>query len=234
MPIHNENSWTPPLPTRATRLPPLRSRGSCRGALTDTRRNRTLVYESRLKRNVALMLIARRDVVDIHDQPPAVLYVDVEGKPRQHTFDFLAVLADGRKIAIAVKPAEKVEHSRFDEKLALIAAQTPKSFADAAALWTDAHMSRSAVANAELLHSASRDIGLDDQADEAVRDIVRNSTGRWKIADIVSRSGLAGRAFRAVIRLIFLGELTLADEERDQRVDYESIVVATPLCEGAR
>lgn len=66
-------------------------------------------HESELEHRVAVILQARRDVEALHSQYPVVIYVDADGITRNHTFDYFAVLKNGLRIAIAVKPFRKQE-----------------------------------------------------------------------------------------------------------------------------
>lgn len=59
------------------------------------RHPRNVVFESKLEERFLFLMLARRDVHDIWDQPPAVAYRDASGKPRTHTFDYRIVFTSG-------------------------------------------------------------------------------------------------------------------------------------------
>lgn len=144
----------------------------------------------------------------IWDQPDAVDYVDDEGKPRKHTFDFLATLHCGRRIAYPVKPDALVEKSGIQRVLELIREQVGSKFADAYVLRTDEHITKARVANAKLIISS-----LDCRNDEhvaRVRECMAGVVGSVLIADVAARSGLEGHAVRAIACLIWDGVLQLA------------------------
>ncbi|SIT06010.1 TnsA endonuclease N-terminal domain-containing protein [Paracoccus saliphilus] len=206
-------SFTHPLPSKATRKPPARSRASSRGLLPGQTphdpRPRLRYFESKREQDVLYQLLARPDVVDIWDQPPPVEYRAAEGRRKPHTFDFLITLADGRRIAIAVKPAAIVERHGFRETLKRIRAATPLNFADEVVLITEQRYCPSAARNAQKLHDFRRT--PDPEADRIIAELTRDMSGPTPIADLVRRSGLGGRAFRAAFRAIFAGILRAVD-----------------------
>src|SRR3546814_1807648 len=59
-----------------------------------------------------------------------------------HTFDFLVLGKNGRRVAVAVKPESMVDSSGILETLACIEQQMPKRFAHAVRLCTRKHISR--------------------------------------------------------------------------------------------
>lgn len=230
-PSEPDKPFTPPDPSSASRRITLRSKGSLRGSLVTTTDHRQLDYESTIERNAAVVLLARRDVVRLDDQPPAVAIVLPNGAPSHHTFDFRAHLVDGRRIAIAVKDEARAAKHDLEGFLRHIAPQIPRDFADGLALMTERRMSPIIIANAVLLHAVRRD--PPNAADAAIRDIIGTLTGDACISDLVTRSGHGADGFRAVVRLIGTGDITLM---RDERISYASrvAVVARTGGEGTR
>ena len=207
---HQANpSYIRPLPSRASRKPPARSRASSRGHVTGTTSTeptrRVRFFESKREQDALFLLHARADVVDIWDQPPAIRYRDENGKIRAHTFDYLVTLEDGRRIAIAVKPAAIVERTGFRDTLRMIRAATPLSFAQEVVLITEQSYSPSAARNAQKLHEFRRTKDL--EADDVVAALVRDLSGPTSIAELTQKSGLGGRAFRATFRAVYAGLL---------------------------
>ena len=82
----------PPRPSTANRLPPLRSRGSCRGIAVDPRTNRAHVYESILEHDVLKINLTDPRVDEVLDQLPTVAFVSSDGRRRRHTFDIMAII----------------------------------------------------------------------------------------------------------------------------------------------
>lgn len=233
MPLGGSNepdaSFTPPAASTASRTITLRSKGSLRGSLVTTTDHRQLTYESSIERNAAHLLLARRDVVRLEDQPPAVAIVLPDGTPSHHTFDFRVHLVDGRRIAIAVKDEERAAKYDLEGFLRHIAPQIPRDFADGLALMTERRMSPVSIANACLLHAVRRD--PPSMADAAIRDIVGTITGDACIGDLVARSGHGAAGFRAVVRLIGTGDIVLV---RDERIGHASRVAAASRIDGER
>lgn len=192
--------WHPPSPSTGSRRPPLRSRGSTRGSLVDENSQRELVFESRLERGLAEILKVRRDVRQIFDQPPPVIYRNDQGQARTHTFDFLVVTEGGRRQAIAVKPEAKIEPSGIREILAQIEMQVGARFADDYLLRTERHITHDQVFNARLIARSRRSRDSRDIA--AIREIADNLPGSVRIADIVRHSKLGARGFNALVCLI--------------------------------
>jgi hypothetical protein len=141
--------WIGTAASTGTREPDKKNVISFRGAAQHHGDNRKLVVESALEKRVAALLMARNDVVELRDQYPHVWWADADGKLCEHTFDFWVKLIDGRRIAIAVKPAARVRSSRVVQKLRQIAAQGIGDAADEVALITDAYAT----------HDAARDAG---------------------------------------------------------------------------
>jgi hypothetical protein len=192
--------WHPTKLSQASRRPSLRGRGSVRGSLVDIFGRREIVFESRLERGLAEMLLARRDVSDILDQPPPVRYVTADGRTRTHTFDFLARTADGIRLAIAVKPEAKVERSGIQAVLALVREQVGPRFADVYLLRTDRHITPDRVYNARLILRSR--VCRDETDVAAMWAIVDTLPGSFRIADVVIHSKLAARGFNALICLV--------------------------------
>lgn len=208
-----ESSFTRPLPSRATRKPSARSKASSRGHVTGGSPSdaspRLRYFESKREQEVLYLLLARPDVTDVWDQPSPVSYRDATGRKRSHTFDFLITLTDGRRIAIAVKPAARVERQGFRDTLQLIRAATPLSFADEVVLITERSYTPSAARNAQKLHDYRRT--ADPEADQAIADLMQGLSGPTTIAELVETSGLGGRAFRAAFKAIYAGLLRVLD-----------------------
>lgn len=208
--------WRPPAPSRGSRRPSRRSKGSARAIVIGG--NREIHCESNPERKCVLMLLARNDVADVVEQPPAVWFIDADGRNRRHTFDFLVTMTDGTKVAIEVKPLSKVEKYHWRERLRRIAEQV-EGFADRYMLVTEANLPPDAVYNAALLHAVRRDV--QPEHDEQIRQLTADLHGSVTVADLVARSGLEGDGFRAIARLIGAGELIVAGRGR---IDYPTFI----------
>jgi hypothetical protein len=214
-----DDLWSPPAPSLSTRDISARSQGSGRATKIGGVSPRQIRCESGLEAKALTMLLARRDVVDVHEQPTKVTYIDTDQVEREHTFDFLATMADGRKLAIQVKPAEKVQKYGWKALIERIATHGDGT-ADGYLLVTEKQIPPYALHNAKLIRAARR--GARSDHDDVIRGIVVDINGRVKIADIVALSGLEGEGFRAIVRLIDLGELTIMARTR---IDYPALVM---------
>jgi len=215
----DDDIWVPPGESIASRLPPARSKGFCRGSIVDHVANRTLVYESALERDFACILMADRRVEFIHDQPPAVTYGTPDGARHRHTFDFLVRTTSGERIAFAVKPEPRVERSGIERTLAFIRKQAPQ-VADRVSLRTEKRITKTAAANARLILRSRRGRNDDDVAE--VGRFAATLRGAVTIADIVQASKLApARAWTAVVCLIDEGTLELT---RPGLIDHNATV----------
>lgn len=203
-------SFIPPSPSLASRQISLTSRGSYRHTLVDASANRIIRCESRLERNFFIILLARRDISELVEQPPAVKFIDDYGRQHLHTFDGLATTTDGVRIAIDIKPAHRVRPSGLLDVHRAIKAQVGAAFADRYVIRTEEHIHPTDVANSSTVLRARR---LPDRsADIAVRDLADRLTGWCRLGDLVAASEAGASAFDAVVRLIDEGVLTVREQ----------------------
>lgn len=222
-PLLTETGYREPLPSVATRKIPMRSRTSCRGFvpvwLASEQWWRRVVFESQLELMFIQLILSQGNVYDIWEQPPAVRYIKENGKSAQHYFDFLITWMDGSKTAWAVKPFELVQRRKFEQEIALIASQTLKSFANEVRLFTDAGFQRYDAVNAARFQQFSK--SPDPVADDAVAEQISVLEGSTTIACIVEQTGMSGRAYRAVVRAVFRGDLR---QVKGGLIDYPTLV----------
>ena len=205
----DDDFYRPPAPTTAGLMFPARSKQTVRGftlAKTPADKHwRQIISASQGERETCLLLLAMPDLWNIFDQPKTVSFVDVDGKQRTHRFDYLAHFKDGSRVACAVKPYEKVERLNFRSTLAAIKRDLPVGFVDKVMLVTERERHRGELRNAELLNFFRR--CPDEDADDVVADLISRLFGEISIAELISKSGLGARAFRAVFRAIYAGKL---------------------------
>lgn len=146
--------------SHATRSISRRSKASLRGSLVANppgfARPRIIQFESALEYAFLCLTLVRDDIHHIWDQPTAVRYIDAAGHPAKHVFDFLITKSCGERIAVAIKPMQRVIKRNFVSELERIAAATPKQFADRVMLITDQHLDRRAAAEASRQLARSR------------------------------------------------------------------------------
>lgn len=210
-----------PRASRASRKISIGDKGSVSGVLiaNDTK----VWFESQLEYWILLALLARWDVVDVWEQPTPVEYVDDDGVKCTHTFDFLVTLRDGRRIAVAVKPAAKVESTGIKRIVDLIAEQMSPAFAGYVTLVTDKSLTIDDRINAQLIHAVSDDNEPEDDA--VVARLVKKLRGETTVGKLVAASGLDGYGFRAVVRSIGAGHLMLTG---NCVIDDDSVVTRGP------
>lgn len=205
----DDDFYRPPAPTTAGLMFPARSRLTVRGftlAMTPAEQHwRQIISASQGERECCLLLLAMPDLWNLFDQPRTVSYVDIDGKQRTHRFDYLAEFKDGGRVACAVKPQEKVEKLNFRATLGAIKRDLPVGFADKVMLVTERERHRVEVRNAELLNFFRR--CPDIEADAVLADLIDRIVGEISIAELIGKSGLGARTFRASFRAIYSGKL---------------------------
>lgn len=220
----------PPAPPRGTRIPSLRSASQARARLVADGDRHEMRVESGLEYKAAQILLARRDVVDVQEQPAAVSYVDDAGQRHQHTFDFRATMRDGRRVFVEVKPEDIAERIGLNGLLRTIASQVPQGVADRVVHLGERVLTRDAVHDARLIRVVRRD--RHRPAETAVAAIVDGMAGRMTVAEIVRVSGLGAQAFRSVVRAVDDGRLRVVC---GRRIGYgASVVRAGSLADGGR
>ncbi|WFE75239.1 hypothetical protein [Roseinatronobacter sp. S2] len=197
------------LPSRATRKINFRSRVSGRASLVRLRRYDQrlvhLVAESVMEIRCVNLLMSRRDIVDIWDQPAPVKFTRSNGKTGSHTFDYLVKLASGERVAIAVKPYERAFRSGFKHELTRVAEAMPSGFADTVLLHTEQDFPPFLAVNAARMCEYVKN--PDPEADEALLSTAHKIHGRIRLSGLVELSNLGARAHRAAHRLLYDGYL---------------------------
>ncbi len=217
-----------PEPSRATRGISRRSKHSSRGGivvdLPGNKRPRVVQFESKLEQRVLFLYLANHDVVDIWEQPPFIRYRDEAGKRKHHFFDFLVVLKDGRRLALAVKPWKIVQKSDFPRELRRIRAATPKEFAHEVVLVTDRHFTRAEALNAQRFVEFSRSRNPDHQ--KRLEALVRDNEFPRTVGELSQLLNLGGHGFRAVVIAIYEG---LLKTDKRHLIDLDTLVCSGGL-----
>ncbi|NOC46109.1 hypothetical protein [Ruegeria sp. HKCCD7559] len=205
----DDDFYRPPEPTTAGLMFPARSKFTVRGftlAMTPAEMYwRQIISASQHERATCLLALANPNLWNLHDQPRPVSYIDAVGRQRSHRFDYLAEYRDGSKVAMAVKPAERVEKLNFRSALTAIRRDLPKGFADKVCLITERNHHPKEVQNAELLNFFRR--CPDQEADELVADCTIGLTDQLSIGELLDPLDLGARGFRAAFRAIYAGLL---------------------------
>lgn len=213
---HKYESFQPPHKSKATRQLSWRSKASLRGTLVAQLpaddHPRGIVFESKLEQRFLYITLARNDVHDVWDQPPAVIYRNAKGRTQTHTFDYLVTFKTGERTAIAVKPMAKVIKYNFIAELKLISNAMNKQFARRIVLITDQHFTKDEALNAAHYHTFSKVSDL--EADHRVTILARELPGSLPLGVLIAQVGLVGRAYGAIIRAIYNGSLKVNLKER--------------------
>ena len=225
--IFNGTGEQPPLPSRAMRRIAKRSKYSSRGGivvqLPGWARPRVVFFESKLEQRVLFLLLARGDLIDLWEQPPAITYWDEEGRRRTHFFDFLIRLSSGRRVAIAVKPAKRASRIGFVRDLQCIRKAMTKDFADDLVLITDQDFTKAEALNAERYHEFSR--SRNEVAFERLRDAIRSMSFPTSVGALAKSLDAGDQSFRTVFIAIYEG---LLSSDRTMPIDTD-----TPVHRGA-
>lgn len=159
------------------------------------------------------------------EQPAAVSYLDIGGRRRFHTFDFLVFMKNGQRRAIAVKPESRVQSSRIEQTLAAINEQMPRDFADRAYLFTETQIRRGLAANGKLILRHRRSRNEEDM--DAVKRVLQPLHGPIRIREVMEKTGMKARAFGAIVCLFDDGVVNLVD--RGPINEDRSVVLAQPM-----
>ena len=214
--LHNFTPFQPPHKSRATRQLSWRSKASLRGTLVAQLpaddHPRGIVFESKLEQRFLYITLARNDVHDVWDQPPAVIYWNAKGRTQTHTFDYLVTFKNGERVAIAVKPMAKVIKYNFIAELKMISNAMNKKFASRIVLITDQHFTKEEALNAAHYHTFSKI--SDPEADHRVAILASDLSSSSPLSVLMAQVGLEGRAYGAIVRAIYNGLLQVNLKER--------------------
>ena len=187
---------------------------------------------------VRTMLALRPDVIEVEEQLPPIPYTDDNGRQRQHFFDFRITMADGRRVAVAVKSEARARRGGFRKVLRQIGRATPKSVADGILLITDQMIPAELRSFASAVESARADIvhrpaeaASDDAAAEKV---IATMAGAWTIGHLLRAIALPdGRGLRAIIRAIASGRLSMPDGYRLDEAEFVRSQALTRISSAA-
>lgn len=208
-------SFDSPLPSTANRATAISSKGHFCGQMVigdGTGRSgvagaqpRIVQLESYLEYSWCLCFSVRTDVADIREQV-AFEWHDEDGECHTHYFDLVLTMVDGRRIGCAVRPAARAS-ARFMRQMSQIATQARASrFVDDVRLLTDEALVQTEIHNAKILHAMRMP---DPKADALAMKTVAAMTGAETLQNLTDRMGLNSNGFRALLRMIRHGDLSL-------------------------
>ncbi|MEP5760627.1 MAG: hypothetical protein ABJ327_15205 [Litoreibacter sp.] len=198
-----------PLPYRGNRKINPRSRGSTRifAVWLDltTKTPRKYGFDSQVECHNAALTMVDPDIAQVHEQFGPVPFIDDDGKPANHYIDLLITQKNGRKIAVAVKPTQRLKSGRFMRELEALSKTMPDGIADELRLVTELCIPRAEAFNAIMYQRFA--LCPDPDVDARLLDVLSSVSGDISICDLAAQCRAGGRAFRVVVRGLFEGKL---------------------------
>jgi|GEM_PF-2556902 len=198
-----------PLPYRGQRKINPRSRGSSRvfPIWMDVQAQRPRRYgaDSQVEYHHLALTLTNPTTLQVHEQFGPVAFTDADGRPAAHFFDLMITQQDGRKIAVAVKPTERLKSGRFLRELNAIEKTMSSDIADEIRLVTERCFSRADAFNAVMYQRFA--VCRDAVVEARLRDVLASTSGETTICALAERCRAGGRAFRVIVRAMFEGQL---------------------------
>jgi hypothetical protein len=198
-----------PAPSQAERKVTSASKGHCIGfAVLGRGAGVRMQAESHLELNHLYLLNADPAIADLREQ---VRFRYGPGDAREHFFDAVYTTHSGRTIACTIKPERRLASGRFlTEMQTVVWWVRKKAFADDLRLLTDADLDPVALHNARIV-AAVRD--SDPEADAAAREAAGKILGAVALCNLVAATRLEASGYRALLRLLRDGALSLLRHE---------------------
>lgn len=144
-------------------------------------------------------------VADMVEQPPAIEYVDADGRERRKVVDQLYTLTDGSRFAAEIKPAKRARAQKLEEQLGYVAAAMPDDFADCLVLITEENYDQWEALNARRLLAYRRED--DPEAAKIIEDLAAQIRLPITIGELISQADIGGRAWPEIFKAIYSGTL---------------------------
>lgn len=193
-----------------------RSRGSCRifAIFHDIPSGKPRIYglDSQVEYHHLALTLVDPTVAQVQEQVGPVPFLDETGEPANHYLDLVITKKDGRRIAVAVKPTDRLASGRFMHELNQLVRTMPTGLVDELRLVTERSFSRSDAFNA--IQYLRFSLTPDFDADARLTDALATVNGAMTIGDICRLCKCGGRGFRSVVRAIFEGKLTKISKGR--------------------
>lgn len=197
------------LPYRGNRKINPRSRGSSRSFPvwldTETAFPRIFGCDSNVEKDHLALTLTDTTTSQVHEQFGPISFVDADGKPRTTYFDLFITRKDGRKIAVAVKPTDRLQSGRFIRELYALERTMDPDTADEVRLVTERCFSRAKAFNAIMYQRFK--LYPDPAVEVRFQDVLASTAGETTICEIARRCRAGGRAFRVIVKAIFEGHL---------------------------
>jgi hypothetical protein len=223
-----ETFETMPKLSSASRVPSAKSPFNTRATAVNPLNDTIILMESALELKAGRIL-KTMDVIELREQVQAVEWTDLDGVIHEHTFDFWIRKRCGKRVAIAVKPLEKVASKRLIDMLILIKDQGMGGIADDVSFITEHFASEYAAANAEEILFARR--ARNDVDVEEAKEILRQVRGRIVFGELLK--GLDVQAYRRIALWVLVGEGWLRPVIPSRIEDHTLMEVLVPMVGAA-
>lgn len=198
-----------PIPYQGNRKINPRSRGACRIFATwlDSVAHIPRIYgfDSQVEYHHGALTLINPSVAQVQEQFGPIPFTGDDGRPANHFIDLLITHHDGRRVAVAVKPTERLKSGRFLRELNALERTMPSGTADELVLVTENCFSRADAFNAVMYQRFA--LCPDPAVDERLQDVLSTVSGDISICDLARLCRAGGRAFRVIVRAIFEGSL---------------------------
>lgn len=186
-----------------------KSSGSCKLSFVTRIHRRAALQEywcgSYEEAQVYENLAAHPEVVNIMEQFTRINYFDCNGIPRLTCVDAHVLLRSSEEVLVSVKYDDKAKRASYLAEIANVAVQCSRYIADRFIVVSRYSFHRNWRENARVIHYARR--GWDPEADAVVLDTANSMPESFRLDELVQKSGLDGRGWRAAVRLIGDGDL---------------------------
>jgi hypothetical protein len=198
-----------PLPYRGQRKINPRSRGSNRIFAVwpdlEAQVPRKYGFDSQVEYHNCALTLLDPSVAQVQEQVGPIPFIDHDGMPANHFADLMITNTDGRKIAVAVKPTERLKSGRFFRELEALEKTIASDIADEIRLVTELCFSRADAFNAVMYQRFA--ICRDTDVENRLADVVASIPGETTVCALSERCRAGGRAFRVIVQGIFEGQL---------------------------
>lgn len=185
-----------------------KSSSSCRLSFLTRPHRKSMVQEiwcqSFEEKEVVTNVAANPEVLAFREQAVRVDYL--EGATKHHTrVDLHVAMQDGTKRLVSTKYDEKARRQSYRDEVKAIALQCPREVADRFVVVSRYSFHPVYRACAEAIHYAR--LGWDPEADRIVLEAANDNPSEFTFGDLVEKSRLGARGFRAAVRLIGDGDI---------------------------
>ncbi len=198
-----------PLPYRGNRPINVRSRGSCRilAVLLDLKTGLPRRYglDSQIEYHHLVLTLVNPAVAQVREQVGPLSFIDEDGKAAKHFIDLLIHNRDGHRIAVAVKPTERLASGRFIRELECLRESIVPEIADELRLVTERCISRVHAFNAIMYQRFA--LCPDHEVDARLAEVLESVQGEISICDLTRLCRAGGRGFRCIVRALYEGGL---------------------------